>query len=73
MLAGVIVGALGTILGLMLVGGFYEYDWNPAARFPQGGAFCDKDDQVRIVTWGWERVPNQPDPCYVRRPRLRLR
>ncbi len=61
---GILIGVLGTTLGLSLAGGFYEYFMI---------ANCDTVDRERIVNSGWQIVPNQRDGCYFMRARLRLR
>lgn len=66
-LAIVIVSA--TVLGLIVAitaTNWYTYD------LISGPTECRRQYAAMAIAQGWEIVPNQPDPCYVRRPRIHL-
>ena len=52
---------LGLITGS---GGWYEYRWYPRE-------LCGDSKASSINVGGFEIVPGQSDPCYLRRPRIR--
>lgn len=54
-----------TALGVLAAsGGWYEYRWIAAAD-------CDRLKPGAVNVGAFEVVPDQADPCYLRRPRIR--
>jgi hypothetical protein len=63
-LLGWAVGVL-TAIGLMAASdNWYEYRWYPRVE-------CEERKVGSINGAGFEVVPNQDDPCYLRRPNIR--
>ena len=70
---GLLCGIVLTLVSVGLSAGWYEYGWAPGVTFSNPGAdSCTTSIYADVVRSGWEVVPNQPDRCYVRRPRFRL-
>ena len=64
LLLGWLLGAGSALLGMAVTGGLYEYRW-----LERADCLSDKAD---LVSRGFEVMPDQRDPCYFGRPRLRL-
>jgi hypothetical protein len=58
------LGVLTALISLAVSGGWYEYRWLAQAE-------CAERKAGAINTGGFEVVPNQSDPCYLRRPNVR--
>ena len=79
LLIGWSLGVLMTLGLLTANGGWYEYrqlsttpaSGSPARRVGGQESACEVDKASAINTAGYEVVPNQPDGCYLRRPRIR--
>jgi len=79
LLVGWALGVLTTIGLVTLVGGWYEYrqlssapgSGSPARRVATTDSACQVDRDGAINGGGYEVVPRQDDPCYLRRPRIR--
>src|SRR5947209_4863769 len=79
LLIGWALGVLTTIGVATLGGGWYEYrelspvpgSGSPFARADSGDSACQADRDGSINLGGFETVPGQGDPCYLRRPRIR--
>lgn len=79
LLVGWSLGVLMTLGLLTAMGGWYEYrqlsttpaSGSPARRVTGQESACQVDKIGAINIGGFEVVPNQPDACYLRRPRIR--
>lgn len=79
LLLGWALGVLTTIGLVTLVGGWYEYralstalgSGSSARRLTTADTACLVDRSAAIEIGGFEVVPGQTDPCYLRRPRIR--
>jgi len=73
------LGVLTTIGMVTLTVGWYEYrqlstapgTGSPARRVTNTDSACQVDRDGAINVGGFEVVPRQDDPCYLRRPRIR--
>jgi hypothetical protein len=63
-LLGWAIGVLMTIGLVTGTGGWYEHRWYPPDE-------CGRVKASAVNVEGFEIVPGQPDPCYLRRPRIR--
>ena len=59
------LGVLTALTSLAVAGGWYEHRWYARAD-------CEQAKVGAIDIGGFEVVPNQDDPCYLRRPNVRL-
>src|SRR4051812_23059832 len=79
LLVGWAVGVLMTLSLVSTTGGWYEYrqlstapgSASPDRRATGDESACAVDRDSSINVGGFEVVPGQPDPCYLRRPRIR--
>jgi len=79
LLIGWSVGVLMTLGLVAASGGWYEYrqlstmpaSGSPARRTTGQDSACQVDKEGAINIGGYEVVPDQPDGCYLRRPRIR--
>jgi hypothetical protein len=79
LLLGWAVGVLTTIGLVTLMAGWYEYrqlstapgSGSPGSRVTNTDSACQVDRDSAINVGGFEVVPRQDDPCYLRRPRIR--
>lgn len=79
LLVGWALGVLTTIGLVTLMGGWYEYrqlssapgSGSPGRRVASTDSACQFDRDGAINVGGYEVVPRQDDPCYLRRPRIR--
>jgi hypothetical protein len=79
LLVGWSLGVLMTLGLLTATGGWYEYrqlstapaSGSPARRVNGQESACQVDKASAINVGGYEVVPDQPDGCYLRRPRVR--
>ena len=79
LLVGWSLGVLTTLGLLTATGGWYEYrqlstapaSGSPARRVTGQETACEVDKVSAINVAGFEVVPDQPDGCYLRRPRVR--
>jgi len=79
LIVGWALGVLTTIGLVTLMGGWYEYrqlstsagSGSPARRLASTDTACQVDREGAINIGGFEVVPRQDDPCYLRRPRIR--
>jgi hypothetical protein len=79
LLVGWALGVLTTIGLVTLMGGWYEYrqlstapgSGSPGRRVASTDSACQVDRDGAINVDGFEVVPAQDDPCYLRRPRIR--
>lgn len=79
LLVGWALGVLTTILLMTAWGNWYEYrdlstapgSGSPARRVNASSSACQVDREAAINSGGFAIVPEQPDPCYLRRPRIR--
>ncbi len=79
LLVGWSLGVLTTLGLLTASGGWYEYrqlstapaSGSPARRITGQDSACQVDKDAAINIGGYEIVPDQPDDCYLRRPRIR--
>jgi hypothetical protein len=60
------IGVLMTLGVVGTAGGWYEHRWYPLG-------LCANLKAGAVNVEGFEVVPSQPDPCYLRRPRIRPR
>jgi hypothetical protein len=73
------LGVLTTLALLTATGGWYEYrelsttpaSGSPARRVTGQESACQVDRDGAINVGGYHVVPDQPDGCYLRRPRIR--
>jgi hypothetical protein len=79
LLIGWSLGVLTTLGLLTATGGWYEYrqlsttpaSGSPDRRLTGQESACQVDRDGAINVGGYEVVPDQPDGCYLRRPRIR--
>lgn len=79
LLVGWALGVLTTIGLVTLMGGWYEHrqlstapgSGSPDRRVASTDSACQVDRDGAINVGGYEVVPRQDDPCYLRRPRIR--
>ncbi|MGE3272815.1 MAG: hypothetical protein AB7P40_29025 [Chloroflexota bacterium] len=79
LLVGWALGVLTTILLMTAAGGWYEYRELSTApgsgsadrRVRPTDSACDVDREAAINVGSYSVVPDQDDPCYLRRPRIR--
>jgi hypothetical protein len=79
LLIGWSVGVLMTLGLVTASGGWYEYrelstmptSGSPTHRITGQDSACQVDKEAAINVGGYEVVPDQPDGCYLRRPRIR--
>jgi hypothetical protein len=79
LLIGWSLGVLTTLGLLTATGGWYEYrqlsttpaSGSPARRLTGQESACQVDKDGAVNVGGYEVVPDQPDGCYLRRPRIR--
>jgi hypothetical protein len=79
LIVGWALGVLTTIGLVTLMGGWYEYrqlsstasSGSPARRVATTDSACQVDREGAVNIGGFEVVPRQDDPCYLRRPRIR--
>ena len=79
LLVGWALGVLTTIGLVTMVGGWYEFrelssvagSGSPARQVNPTDSACQVDRPGAINVAGFEVVPGQSDPCYLRRPRIR--
>ena len=64
LLLGWLLGVGSAVLGMAATGGLYEYRW-----LERADCLADKSE---MIARGFEVMPDQRDPCYFRRPRLRF-
>lgn len=79
LLVGWALGVLTTILLMTGWGNWYEYrelsaspgSGSAARRVTPTSSACQVDREAAINVGGYSIVPEQADPCYLRRPRIR--
>lgn len=65
LLAGILLGIIGTFVSADLMGGWYAYEIRPTARcYPETGATVNLENA--------QPVPGQTHPCLFRRPRFAI-
>lgn len=79
LMVGWALGVLSTLFLMTGWGSWYEYRelsstpgrGSPARQINATSSACQVDRESAINIGGFSVVPDQPDPCYLRRPRIR--